>query len=86
MNGNNLVRACRGPILLITLGVLLAIDQFGAYGFSRTWPVLIIIFGVLKLFERAGQAPPPSYPTDSYPRSGPGTSYPSGPATPGALV
>lgn len=86
MSGNNLIGACRGPLLLITLGVLLAIDQFGTYGFSRTWPVLIIVFGVLKLFEKTGRPTPPSYPPDSYPPSGPGTSYPSGTATPGALV
>jgi Domain of unknown function (DUF5668) len=56
MNGNFLC-AIRGPILMITLGVLLAIDQFGANGalsFTRTWPVLLIVFGLFKLAERAG--------------------------------
>jgi hypothetical protein len=42
----------RGPIILIALGVLFAIDQFGSYSFSRTWPVLLILFGLLKLLER----------------------------------
>jgi hypothetical protein len=49
----NLVSAVRDPILLITLGVLLAIDQMGAYSFGRTWPVLLIVFGVFKLAERS---------------------------------
>ena len=53
MNGNFL-SAVRGPILMITLGVLLAIDQLGAYSFGRTWPVLLILFGIFKLAERAG--------------------------------
>jgi hypothetical protein len=53
MNGNNsLVQAVRGPIMLILLGTLVAIDYFGYYGFSRTWPLLIIVFGVLKLLEK----------------------------------
>jgi hypothetical protein len=52
MNGN-LLCAIRGPILMITLGVLLAIDQFGSVSFARTWPVLLIVFGLFKLAERA---------------------------------
>ncbi len=39
--------------MLIILGVLLAIDQLGAYSFGRTWPVLLIVFGLFKLAERA---------------------------------
>ncbi len=50
---NTLVRAIRGPIVLITLGVLLAFDHMGSYGISRTWPVSLIMIGVMKLLERA---------------------------------
>ena len=58
MNGVNmqpvpLMRAVRGPILLITIGTLFAIDHVGAYAFSTTWPALLIVIGVLKLMERA---------------------------------
>jgi Domain of unknown function (DUF5668) len=58
MNGASaeLIRAVRGPILLITLGVLFAIDHMGSFGFTRTWPVLLIVLGVLKLMERAARA------------------------------
>jgi hypothetical protein len=61
----NLIQAIRGPIMLILLGTLVAIDYFGIYGFSRTWPILIIAFGCLKLLEKlvahpiASQMPPP---------------------------
>lgn len=48
----NFISAIQGPVLLITLGVLLAIDQMGVYSFGRTWPVLLIVFGVFKLAER----------------------------------
>ncbi len=55
MNGSgaSLMTAIRGPVLLIALGVLFVVDTFGSWGFSRTWPVLIIVFGLLKLLERA---------------------------------
>jgi len=46
--------AIRGPVLMITLGVLLALDQFGPVSFSRTWPILLIVFGLFKFAERAG--------------------------------
>jgi uncharacterized protein YaaW (UPF0174 family) len=49
-----LLGAIRGPVILILLGVLLTIDHFGPYGFGRTWPALLIVFGLFKLFERAG--------------------------------
>lgn len=51
---NTLLGAIRGPVLLILLGVLLTVDHFGPYGFGRTWPALLIVFGLFKLFERAG--------------------------------
>lgn len=56
------VQAVRGPVMLITLGALVAIDYAGIYGFWRTWPILIIVFGVLKLLERAVAKPAPPYP------------------------
>ncbi|MGI9072435.1 MAG: LiaI-LiaF-like domain-containing protein [Bryobacteraceae bacterium] len=45
-------QAIRGPILLITIGVLFAMHQAGVLHFSRTWPLIIIVIGVLKLIER----------------------------------
>ena len=54
MNGNDLslIRAIRGPITLITVGVLFALDHFTDFSFRRTWPVLLIVFGLLSLFAR----------------------------------
>jgi hypothetical protein len=57
-------RAARGPVVLILLGTLFAIDHFGPYGFERTWPVLIIVIGLWKLLEHMlgrSAAPPPPY-------------------------
>ncbi len=48
-----LARAVRGPVLLITLGALFVADYYGPWPFSRTWPLLLIVFGFMKLVERA---------------------------------
>jgi hypothetical protein len=63
---SSFVQAIRGPVMLILLGILVLIDYSGIYGFWRTWPILIIAFGLLKLLERAGAKPAPPY-TGQYP-------------------
>jgi len=52
-----LIRAVRGPITLITLGVLFTLDHFTPYGFGQTWPVLLIVFGLLSLMRRGAGTP-----------------------------
>ena len=72
-DASNFIQAIRGPIMLITLGSLVAIDYAGVYGFWRTWPILIIVFGVLKLLERASAKPgAPPYSGGQYPNQYPG--------------
>jgi len=44
-----LVRAVRGPVILITVGVLFAFDKFTEFRFSQSWPVLLIVLGLLRL-------------------------------------
>jgi len=53
VNGNSgsLLGAIRGPVLLITLGVLFAIDYAGGVSVGRTWPALLIVVGLFKLAE-----------------------------------
>ncbi|HEY1239731.1 MAG TPA: DUF5668 domain-containing protein [Bryobacteraceae bacterium] len=82
MNGESrMLHAIRGPVTLITLGALFALNNFTPYRFSETWPVLLIVFGALSLLGRgargnAPQAPPYGFPPPP-PRSGePGTQPP----------
>jgi hypothetical protein len=58
-------QASRGPVLLIALGVLCAMHQANILSLSRTWPLIIIVVGVLKLVERSFMPPaplPPQFP------------------------
>ena len=57
------VQAIRGPILLITLGILFALHQAGVLSFARTWPLILIMIGVMKLIERLVMRPGPPQPT-----------------------
>ena len=50
----SLIAAVRGPVLLLTLGLLMAADQMDRMSFGRTWPVLLIVFGLFKLAEHLG--------------------------------
>lgn len=57
-----LAQAARGPILLITIGVLFAMHQAGVVSFARTWPLILIVLGVMKLLERMATPPAPPIP------------------------
>ena len=45
---------CRGrglmaPAILITLGVLFMLHEFHVAGFGRTWPIVLIVIGLVKV-------------------------------------
>jgi hypothetical protein len=63
MNGASapLITAIRGPVVLIVFGALFALDHAGQFAFRQTWPVLFIVYGVMKLLERT-LAPKPEVP------------------------
>lgn len=69
----SMIRAIRGPITLITIGVLFVLQNFTRYGFDQTWPVILIVFGLLSLLgRRVEPAPPPPGPVPfgGYPHPG----------------
>ena len=68
-----LLRSIKGPIIMITVGVLFAADRFTDYQFHQTWPVLLIVIGLMQLLGGRGSLRRPDY----YPPPGPGA-----PATP----
>ncbi len=76
---SSLFRALRGPVMLTALGILFVLEMNTSYGFRHTWPILVILFGLMKLLEatasKASSNPPP--PPPSYPPAG-GVSSSSG--------
>ncbi len=68
--GAMFAQAARGPVLLIVLGTLFALQQAGVLSFTRSWPLLIIAIGVMKLIERIQVGPAPYTPPSGTP--GPG--------------
>ena len=54
----NLLCALRGPLLLVTLGALLAAHRFLDTSFWQLWPILLIVFGVMKLLEMMARRSP----------------------------
>lgn len=40
-----------GPVLMVTLGVLFLMSRMGGVSFHRTWPVLLLVIGGIKLMQ-----------------------------------
>lgn len=57
MRAAEVMRAIRGPATLIATGLLFAADHFTPYRFTQTWPVLLIVFGVMTLLGREARPP-----------------------------
>jgi Domain of unknown function (DUF5668) len=67
------IRRARGPAFLILVGITALLNQWGVLSFARSWPLYLILAGVLLLAERAAFAgiPPPPIPGQPYaPASG----------------
>lgn len=54
-----LLQSIKGPVIMITIGVLFAADRFTDYHFHQTWPVLLIVIGLMQLL--AGRRRRPEY-------------------------
>src|ERR1700689_4106779 len=70
MNTWLLIRRLRGPAFLILVGITALLNQWGVLSFGRSWPLYLILAGVIGLAERAALAvapPPPAYPISSSP-------------------
>jgi hypothetical protein len=67
-----------GPAVLITLGVLFLLEQLHVMRFGQSFPILLIVIGVVKIAQRSGSEfghvqPPIYYPPVT---PVPGTSVP----------
>ncbi len=78
-------RRIRGPVFLLTFGVTAALAVWHVIGFEKSWPLYLIVYGVLRLAEGAalavgGTVATPLYPTPGYPPAYPAQSYSGGSA------
>ena len=50
-----------GPAILLTLGFQFLLDSMGVIRFGRTLPILLVVIGLVKIFQStAGPGPLPS--------------------------
>jgi hypothetical protein len=56
MNSWLIIRRLRGPAYLILFGVTALLNQWGVLGFGRSWPLYLILAGLIGLAERAALA------------------------------
>jgi hypothetical protein len=61
-----------GPAILVTLGLLFLLDRQTGFSFGRTWPLLLVVIGLIKVLQGnastaghidAGSPPSPGAPT-----------------------
>jgi hypothetical protein len=67
MNRYLLIRRLRGPAVLLLIGVMALLSQAHILGWGKSWPLILILMGLLLLAERAALAgenypPPPGAP------------------------
>jgi hypothetical protein len=64
MNQYYLIRRLRGPAILLLIGILALLQNFGIIHriWHLFWPLLLILIGVLLLAERAALAAESGYP------------------------
>jgi hypothetical protein len=72
MNHYMVIRGLRGPAFILLVGALALLNQADILSWGKSWPLFLILAGVLKLAERAALA------TGGYPQQGPypGQPYP----------
>ena len=82
-----LFRALRGSVWLILVGVLFFLDTFYILRWGQSWPLFIIVAGLMTFLERAAYSAA-SVPAAYVPMPGPGSQTPSqsAPANPGSSI
>lgn len=82
-----------GPAVLVTIGFLFLFETLGDVSFARTWPILLLVIGGVKLFQNSasteGHFAPPQVPIieapPSTPPDVPPAPPPAAPSAPGEV-
>jgi hypothetical protein len=95
MNRWLLIRRLRGPAFLLMFGVTALLHEWHILSFGQSWPLYLVLAGVLALAERAAfEAPdasqmPPQYPPYAgagYPPPAAPSGWQTTPAAPGTEI
>jgi len=70
------VRRIKGPVFLLTFGLTAMLAQWHILGFGRSWPLYLIVYGVLRLLEGAVLAASMQAPANPAGLGGPGFTSP----------
>jgi hypothetical protein len=78
-----LFRALRGSVWIILIGVLFLLDTFDIVSWSHSWPIIIIVAGLMAIFQRVsyGSAISAAYPYPAPPAPQPPPASPPDPGT-----
>ena len=79
-----LFRALRGSVWVTLIGVLFLLDSFDIVSWGHSWPIIIIVAGLMAIFQRVSynSAMAPAYPYPAPPAPPP----PSSPPDPGTSI
>jgi hypothetical protein len=79
-----LFRALRGSVWVTLIGVLFLLDSFEIVSWAHSWPIIIIVAGLMAIFQRVSysSAMSPAYPYPAPPAPPP----PPSPPDPGTIV
>jgi hypothetical protein len=77
MNSWLFIRRLRGPAFIILVGITALLNQWGVLSFGHSWPLYLILAGVLMLAERAALAAAPPAAPPAYPPVYPGAYAPA---------
>jgi hypothetical protein len=69
-------------VVLVTIGTLFLIQSVGGPDFGRTWPVLLLAIGLVKLLDGKNMPQPPSPPMPTAPGAGGSGGVPAGVVSP----
>lgn len=53
MNPYLFIHRIKGPAMLVVFGITALLNEWDIISFGRSWPLYLIVFGVLQLAERA---------------------------------
>jgi TM2 domain-containing membrane protein YozV len=74
-------RQLMGPAVLVTIGSLFLLDNLDGPSWGRTWPILLLVIGLIKLLESQGRPPAAGGPGPSAPPPAGEAQPPSGEVT-----